>query len=203
MFSLNKNFRFSNHPPFLPNKGSRDGTCINRTIQISIAQDNTADLNMCAQSVRVPIQNLSAVETSGKHFPPFYQVQTPKHLPTPITSDVLATELKGYDPTLYNILISGFKFGFRLGTIGTKANCIAKNHKSVLDNPDGKVGKGNYKRSIFRSFQKTSISRFYMFSFRVSPKIGGWKIPSHTRPIFSKMKLSKLSYTPRQFYSEL
>jgi hypothetical protein len=47
---------------------------------------------------------------------------------------VLATDLKGYDPTLY-ILISGFKFGFRHGTIGTKANCNAKNQKSALDNP--------------------------------------------------------------------
>lgn len=107
---------------------------INTTIPISNAQDKTADLNMCAQSVRVPIQNVSAVETSGKQFPPFNQLQTQKHLPTPIKSDALATELKGYDPTLY-ILISGFKFGFRHGTIGTKANCNAKNQKSALDNP--------------------------------------------------------------------
>ena len=115
MFSFNQNFRFTNQPPFLTRQN--------------------ADLNMCAQSVRVPIQNVSAVETSGKQFPPFNQVQTQKHLPTPIKSDVLATELKGYDPTLYNVLISGFKFGFRLGAIGTKANCNAKNQKSALDNP--------------------------------------------------------------------
>jgi hypothetical protein len=77
---------------------------INTTIPISNAQDKTADLNMCAQSVRVPIQNVSTVETSGKQFPPFNQVQTQKHLPTPIKSDVLATELKGYDPQIYYIV---------------------------------------------------------------------------------------------------
>jgi hypothetical protein len=58
----------------------------------------------------------------------------PKTPTTPIKSDILATELKGYNPTLYNILISGFKFGFRIGAIGTKANCNAKNQKSALDN---------------------------------------------------------------------
>lgn len=85
----------------------------------------------------------------------------------------MARELKGYDPTFYNILISGFKFGFRLGAIGTKANCNAKNHKSALDNPVlvmEKLAKEIIKGRISGPFKKPPFRDFICSPLGLVPK---------------------------------
>jgi len=46
----------------------------------------------------------------------------------------LAIELQGYDSELYNTLIEGFKFGFKLGLEGDIPHRISKNHKSATEN---------------------------------------------------------------------
>lgn len=67
-----------------------------------------------------------------------YIKRTYQPFPGPVTAlgEVLVIELQGYDSELYNTLIEGFKFGFKLSLEGDIPHRISKNHKSATDNSD-------------------------------------------------------------------
>ena len=59
---------------------------------------------------------------------------SPLPLPTPISHDRLRFYLSGYDRTTSQYLVSGFRFGFSLGTVGPVPASCHPNHASAFKN---------------------------------------------------------------------
>lgn len=58
-------------------------------------------------------------------------------MPTPVDPQVLDKFLTGYDPSIKQDIIMGFKYGFRIGFVGQKAGMLeAPNLKTALEMPD-------------------------------------------------------------------
>ncbi|XP_071965652.1 uncharacterized protein [Antedon mediterranea] len=57
------------------------------------------------------------------------------HLPTPVVINELSRYLTGYTHELFNELLVGFSFGFRLLCLKPPVSGIARNHPSALDHP--------------------------------------------------------------------
>lgn len=91
--------------------------------------------NTSAELVEVPTLKLDA-QNRCLNLSPVQQSQInpSTFLPTPVKSDFLAQELVGYDRDLKEILVSCFKFGFKVGILGNLTNRFSINHKSVREN---------------------------------------------------------------------
>ena len=68
-------------------------------------------------------------------------------IPSPVNPKILLTELQGYKKTIFQTIIDGFTFGFKLGMEGVKSHGIYKNHKSAIEN-QGKVYEKLAKESL-------------------------------------------------------
>ena len=95
------------------------------------------------------------------------------NLPSPVKSNVLNKELIGYDSVLRKHLVSGFQYGFRLGSLGEAPSLICKKHKSATDNPVKvfeKLAKESLKERMAWPFKNPPIENFTCYPLGLVPK---------------------------------
>ena len=139
-------------------------------------------LNICVPSARVPTWPLTVI------FVPLGRLQVPtpsfvapvsplttrprlspnqQRLPTPVNSDRLLFFLSGYDPSIVEVLFTGFTWGFPLHYEGSRSSFHAPNLLSAIQNPaavDAKITKELEAHRLAGPFSSPPFS-----DFRVSP----------------------------------
>ena len=94
-------------------------------------------------------------------------------IPSPVNPKILLTELQGYKKTIFQTIIDGFTFGFKLGMEGVKSHGIYKNHKSAIEN-QGKVYEKLAKESLLNRiagpFKTPPLKNLVCSSLSLVPK---------------------------------
>ena len=95
---------------------------------------SSAVRNIPPPSVKTETPNCEKNPLSPEH--QFQHSLRGNSLVTPVRVDRFEQLLAGYDRTLKQYLINGFRFGFRINFIGEITSFEAPNFKSALQNPD-------------------------------------------------------------------
>jgi hypothetical protein len=130
------------------------------TIGKSIVRYLHAHTDTYVRSVEAPIHSQAGLVKQPVLKNNFSKVP---NLPSPVISNVLNTELIEYDSVLRKHLVSGFQYGFRLGTLGEAPSLIWKNHKSATGNPVKvfeKLAKASLKKRIAGPFKNPPLENF-------------------------------------------
>jgi hypothetical protein len=139
------------------------------TIGKSIVRYLHAHTDTYVRSVEAPIHSQAGLVKQPVLKNNFSKVP---NLPSPVISNVLNTELIEYDSVLRKHLVSGFQYGFRLGTLGEAPSLIWKNHKSATGNPVKvfeKLAKASLKKRIAGPFKNPPLENFTCSSLGLVP----------------------------------